>query len=642
MLTRAFLVVLLAIAFSCKRGEGVNDRPTASLADTTAAGRVFEHLRTVWLRNEPNDRPALRHDLEAFIQTFPKDGLVPLARAYWILSLMDPPADWARADRLLESSTPPAHGSTHDLYVVANAKLLRYHHQPEVAFGLLRPIVGKMVDGRARALLQEELTFDALEAREPYEAIAYMDGWLRGATEEDRAASEAKVAVALGAVPEAALHGSLQDMRASAKRGESHGYGIAIERLVGERLGQIAVEHGDAALARWLLDADEGTPVLSEEMSSALSRLATSKRGLGNVAGRTVGLVLPTSSADLRDESADVLRGVLWALDLARDERGAGPRADAVRLVTRDDGGDKARLRTSLEEVAGEGASVIVTALDSETADEALAWSASSSISVITLAMPSEGNKATGAPGFTVGEDWRSELALLTAALVAMPTTSGSARSASSIATIADSEAIVSLAGASDRTDAGSPPTARTACDTAFSSAGESRFPFAAWDKAGISAWIVAGSPACADDLFHGLTRLSRRAAVGLALEASETSERPRPGVRLLTVAAGVVPLASVPNDDPRALDVREMVAKTGAPPRWWTALGRDASILARRALATLPTDTTEAPPEIARRRALVRRSLHEVKAPLWTSERDGFDAAGVVTRTFRTVDLSR
>jgi len=109
-----------------------------------------------------------------------------------------------------------------------------------------------------------------------------------------------------------------------------------------------------------------------------------------------------------------------------------------------------------------------------------------------------------------------------------------------------------------------------------------------------------------------------------------------------LTVAAGVVPLASVPNDDPRALDVREMVAKTGAPPRWWTALGRDASILARRALATLPTDTTEAPPEIARRRALVRRSLHEVKAPLWTSERDGFDAAGVVTRTFRTVDLSR
>jgi hypothetical protein len=635
------MTVLLAFLSSCKRGEAVNVRPTASLADTTAASRVFEHLRSVWLRNEANDRPALRHDLEAFIQTFPKDGLVPVARAYWILSLMDPPADWARADRLLESSTPPAQGSTHDLYVVANAKLLRFHHQPEVAFGLLRPIVGKMVDGRARALLQEELTFDALEAREPYEAIAYMDGWLRGATEEDRAASEAKVAVALGAVPEAALRGSLQDMRASGKRGESHGYGIAIERLVGERLGQIAVERGDAALARWLLDADEGTPVLGEEMSSALSRLATSKRGLGNVAGRTVGLVLPTSSADLRDEAADVLRGVLWALDLAHDAHGAAPRQDAVRLVTRDDGGDKDRLRASLEEVAGEGASVIVTALDSQTADEALAWSKSSSISVITLAMPSRGNGTPDGSGFTVGEDWRSELALLTAALSAIPTGSGSARSATSIATIADTEATVSLAGVSDRNDAGAANGAPTACDTAFSSAGESRFPFTAWEKAGISGWIVAGSPACADDLFHGLARLSRRAVVGLALEASETSERPRPGVHVLTVAAGVVPLASVSKDDPRAVDVREMVSKTGAPPRWWTALGRDASILARRALASVPTDTTEAPPEITRRRAMVRRSLHEVKAPLWTSERDGFDAAGTVMRTFRTVDLT-
>jgi hypothetical protein len=37
-----------------------------------------------------------------------------------------------------------------------------------------------------------------------------------------------------------------------------------------------------------------------------------------------------------------------------------------------------------------------------------------------------------------------------------------------------------------------------------------------------------------------------------------------------------------------------------------------------------------------------VTRSLHEVKAPLWTSERDGFDGAGMVERTMKVVELGR
>ena len=96
-----------------------------------------------------------------------------------------------------------------------------------------------------------------------------------------------------------------------------------IERLVGERLGQIAVERGDAALARWLLDTNEGEPLLGEDALGTLGQLATSRRGIGTVAGRTVGLVLPTSSVALRDEVADVLRGVLWALDIGHDSVGA-------------------------------------------------------------------------------------------------------------------------------------------------------------------------------------------------------------------------------------------------------------------------------------------------------------------------------
>jgi hypothetical protein len=619
-----------ALLGSCKRAD-VRVRPVASLADTTAAGRAFEHILVAWVRNEPGERPQLRHDLDAFVTSFPTDGLAPLARVYLILSLMDPIADWAQAERRLESMIPPLPGSARDLFLIAQAKLLRYHHQPDAAFELLRPIVGKMVDSRARALLQEELTFDALEAREPYEAIAYMDAWLRGATEEDREPSEAKVAVALGAVPEAALRGSLQAMRESARAGQSHGYGIAIERLVAERLAQIAMERGDATLARWLLDPEAGGVPLPEEVTATLGRLATSRRGIGSVAGRTVGLVLPTSSDELRDEAADVLRGVLWALEIARDNSSHDV---PIRLVTRDDGGDPARLRESLEEVAGEGASVIITALDARAAQDALEWGTASSLAVIVLAEPAKrGPVIAATSGFSVGEDWTSELAALAGNLSV-------SRPASQIAMIADAEAAASLVDAMSGPDKLEP--APFSCDAPLPSAGESRFPLESWERDGVQRWIVAGSTSCAEDLFRGLARHARRGVIGLSLEAAETRARPTAGFRLVTAAAGVVPVDVANADDPRVADVRAMVKRTGAPPAWWAALGHDAAVLAKASIITLPLDTTADPVEISRRHLATHQALLDAKAPLWTSEQSGFDARRSLPRVIRVVELSR
>lgn len=608
----------------------------ASLADTTAASQAFERIRVAWSRNDPGDRPRLRRELEAFTQAFPTDGLAPLVRTYWVLSLMEAPADWSQAERRHLAQPRPPPGSALDVYLIAGAKLLRYHHQPEAAFELLRPIVGSVVDARARALLQEELTFDALEAREPYEAIAYMDAWLRGATEEDRATSEAKVAIALGAVPESTLRGSLEAMRASRKVGESHGYGIAIERLLTERLGQIAVDRGDATLARWLLDPEAGVALLGEEVSAALGQLATSRRGVGSVAGRTLGLVLPTSSAALRDEASEVLRGVLWAIDPGRDD---AAKDAPVRLVTRDDAGDPSRLTASLEEVAGEGASVIIAALDPEAARRALDWSALSSLNVIVLALPTgtKGGAPGGGPsGFSVGEDWSAELDALAAALTSAP---GGASAA--VATLADVEAQASLVAAVGA----SRPLWRqpVSCDTSSSPrVGECRFPLAEWDRGGIQRWLVAGAASCADDLLRGLRDRPRRGVVALSLEASDARERTSPGIRVIGAAAGVVPIAAARADDPRLGDVTAMVARTGLAASWWAALGHDAAALAARALASLPANSTSDPEAIERRRATARQGLVDARAPLWTSDRDGFDATRALPRTIRTGELKR
>jgi hypothetical protein len=549
-------------------------------------------------------------------------------RIYAALSLMDAPADWAEAERRLDALAPPPQGSALDLYVIAAAKLRRYHHQPDYALALLRPIVGNIVDARSRALLQEELAFDALEAHEPYEAIAYMDAWLRGASEDERDASEAKVAVALGAVPEAALRGALEAMR-NARPGESHGYGVVIRRLVAERLGQIAVDRGDASLARWLLDPAAGDTLRADESQGGLVQLATSTRGIGNVAGRTVGLVLPTSSAALRDEVADVLRGVLWALDIGRDNpEQPGTRAP-IRLVTRDDGGDPTRLRLGMEEVAGEGASVIVTALDPSTAREALEWARSSSLPVIVLAAPKLPDLP--AAGFSVGEDWAAEIGALAGVL-------GNDQGGAKTALLADTEAGESLlavtAMTQERWDA------PISCDILPTHAGESRFPVGAWQKSGTSRWLVAGSSACAEDLLSSLARVQRHGTVGLSLEASDAHPVPGAGLRAFAATAGIVPLALAGGADPRVVDARAMMAQTGAPAGWWTALGHDAAMLARTAVLPLPPDTATEATEISRRRAFVLRGLMAAHAPLWTSEREGFDLGRTLSRTIRAAPV--
>lgn len=345
---RARICLPIALwAVSCTTGA-TEPRPVPSVASSTSSARAFERIRDEWLHTTDADRQALRRDIDGFVATYPNDGLAPIARVYLVLSLMSPPQDWTRAEALLHEMAEPQPGTVHDLWLVAQAKDRRRRHDPDGAFDILRPLVGKMVDSTARGLLEEEVSLDALEANRAYEAIAYMDAWLRGASEEGRDAVRSKVSKVLMALPEQALIGSLRGMRAA---GASHGYGKEIQRLVAQRLADIALERGDPTLARWLLESDGGpAPTIGGDAGVELGELATSKRGLGNVAGRTVGLVLPTDSPELRDEAADVARGMAWALDLPRTDPHGG---DGVRLVTRDDTGEPERLIQSLEEIAG-------------------------------------------------------------------------------------------------------------------------------------------------------------------------------------------------------------------------------------------------------------------------------------------------
>lgn len=641
----------LLAAGACAGGS-TGPTPVATLASTPAAAAAFDAVRESWRERPQAAAAALRARIEQFLAQYPRDGLVPLAHVYLALVTLQQ-GDFAAADREIAvgESLPP--GSTRDLWTVARARRLRLQRQPDAALDLLRPLVGKNVDPLTRAQFEEELTLAALATGREYEAISYMDAWLRASSEDDKAQTVATVSGIVQQLPKEVLVGALQAMRSQRA---TFGYGVDIERILAAQLVQIATTSSDAELARMLLDPDAGALVVTGDAGAQLGELATSRRGLNVVEGRTVGLLLPIASTELRDEAADVLRGVMWALGLPRGVRSsatprpaatgpAGARAaqapcappvpappleepdaqEQVRLATRDDAGSADRTEVSLDELAGEGASVVVAGLDAVTAERALRWGENHGVAVVTL-VPAAEVPPSGGFGFVLGEAQEAVLAALARAAPAL--------AGEPVLPVVDaSEMGAYPAGGSRRGPL--ELLGPVSCDSAPARAGDPHFPLSQWDKDRRHAWLVTGSPACARDLVGDLSAARARGTVGLSLEAAAMPAHAA-SLRVLTASAGVIPQGAA--GDARDDELRRFEATLGAA-SWWTALGRDAATLARVAVRQLPATPASEAKEVTARRAKARDLLAAARARLWTTESTGFTAERTVTRTVCAVE---
>jgi hypothetical protein len=582
--------------------------------------------------------------IERFLTRFPDDGMAPVARVALALEAMRD-GDFKTSDEQLARTSKLPPGSPHDLWTVARARSLRLHGDAESGLALLRPIVGKCVDPFGRLIFEEELTLAALATGRSYEAISYMDAWLRATPDQDKEDTAARVQAVVEQMPTDVLVGSLTAMRAQRSR---FGYGADIARILSDRLVRIATATGDASLARLLLDPDAGALPIPADASTALGELATSRRGLNSVAGRTVGLLLPTDSPGLRDEAADTLRGVMWALGLPRGVRRSAvakfePSATAtnlsgpcdspapapeledptpsekIRLVTHDDAGSADRTEVSLDELAGEGAAVIIAGLDTETSARALDWGEAHSVPVIVLTDPGRAIPP-GSFGFSLGEPRENVWKALGRQAPSLTKTQ--------VATVVDaSEVGAFVPGSSSRPDAGL--TAPVSCDSSAARAGDPRFPLALWRARSIHAWVVSGSPACATDLAEELTHAGTSGLLALTLESAGIPSH-GPELRVVTAQAGVVPMATA--GDPRADEWRRFSATFGAV-GWWTALGRDAATLARLAVRQLPTTEANEERTIVDRRTAARDRLATARAALWTTEATGWTEGRTMKR---------
>jgi hypothetical protein len=594
VLYRVTPLLFLLAATACGHSGRSDATPVAALSSSQASEEAFRTLRQRWVAAaNAADRARLVPLLVSFLSRFPGDGQADVARVYLAIVALDR-GDLAGARSLVASLLDGPPGTARDLAEVVEASAVDRAGQPAAALERLEPLVGKLIDPYARAFFDEELVRAALGARHWYEAVAYMDVWLRDTSEEDLDMVRGRIDEALARVPSDALELMFQTMTSSPA---GAGYGEQIEHAVGARLTAVALHDRDADLAQRLLKKGEGS-VARSDASEGLYELA-SIGGAARVDGRTVGLLVSVQSEADRVRSGDMLAGVMEGLGLLEHpEKGI----DSVRLTTREEK-DAKYIESAVAALATQGASVLLLALAPEQSAAALKSAERLGVAAVALTL-ADGVRSPNS--FFIGEDESRVAAALFRELLV--------------------HGVRRVAPVGAAAPPGMDPRALVdgvSCEAAPLRAGEPRFPLSAWRDGNVDALLLLGDVGCARDaLAEARAGKLRIRALAFGLDAanlvSETSE----GVPLLVASAGAFPWQR----EQKAAPLGGFESRHGAPPSWSSVLGHDAAILARTALRVLPDGATEDQAEVQRRRAAARAALEKTTGqPLWSTDSGGF-----------------
>lgn len=593
----------LTIAAACSGSSRQSEIPSASLAQSEESQQAFQGIRQRWTLATPRERLALEPSLQEFRARFPTDPLTRVANVYLAWIALER-GDLETASHLADNVRKGAAGTTRDLATLITAAVLCRQGKPEPALDLLIPLVGKLLDPFAQEMMHAQLIDATIQSRRWFEALAYMDDWLRSAEPHDRGAIRDRLAVMMAGLPPDALELALRTMRGTRQRG---GWSEDTRSLVAEQLSKVALGRSDPNLARTVIETPGAMETLGDAGDS-LAQLASSGGLAPRILDSTIGIVLPARNDLLRARAADVVSGALEVFGPggsttdADGGSGIAP-SESPALITRDHRDIAAPSRAPFDELAHEGAALIVAGFDADGALLASRFAESESVPVILLHAPAEpliNAKYT----FVFGESEDAISTVLTEAA------SRGGRKGARI---------------------GGPPAGDhdhvASCEAKAVRAGELRFPLADWHKQGVGTIALAGPAHCARDAFLELHTIRWAPSLVVGLEAL--------GFEVPKSYAGTVSIARAGlmgsgRRDP-AMDV--WVRAHGDMPSWWAALGRDASVLARAALAVLPRGAATDAAEVARRRNAVQRALETATAGLWTTSAAGFAGGRKIER---------
>jgi hypothetical protein len=591
--------------------------------------RGFGELEEAWERGE--DPVSLSRNCRGWLQRHPSDPGTVRVMAFLAMTCALTGDRACATEAIAKVRKSVTTGTPFDIATLAEARLLRTAGQAEAAINKLRPLAGKWVDPGASTLFVEELAEASLAAHVEFEALGYLDAWLEVSKGDDFAATRKRVKELVSRLPRTVLESSFDAMT-----NRQSPYGIELKRLCVERLAELAVERNDSVMARRIADRSELG--IDRELFRKVEELALSTKGLRLVRGKTVALVLPVGNTNLRDESAEVLRGVTFALGLTQ--------GNGIRLVTRNAPESPELLQQALEELAGEGATMIIGGLDVEGATRLVQWGAVSNVSVLALAEP--GVSVT--KGAVLGLDRREETRFLQRQLAAIHVAekqsfpknwSVVAESAASakeqMKLLTEEKLAFRVASSCDVPTVGAGSVRFTSFDKAASEANDVNAAVATAN--GRFGWLFLGSRDCLRDFSLDAVRHAGTQAMTTTLEAGIPAGDVRlDGLRVVSVRSGRVPFIASSIHEITEPELVRYAKAYASVPSYWTALGRDAGTLAAAALAPLPDDVTENDAMIFQRRATVEAGLVHAEVAFWTSNHRKLDASRRLPRELELV----
>jgi hypothetical protein len=579
------VIAALVAVVACSGAEERIETPAPTLGSSTKAEQTMRGILRRWALGRDVDRQRLDRQIERFMKAFPDDDLVRLALVLRAWNALER-GDVAAARALARGTGQPAAlspllgpaGTTRDLATLVLGAADRRAGDHAQALVRLEPLLHKMVDDWATALLDQELVQAAVGARSWVAAVRFMEAWLREAAPGSERQVAESIQAQLGVVPSDDLLEALRE-RAAETPGDERTPTVA--RLVAQELAARAVQAGDAALARVLVERYQS---LLGAQGDAVARLAVDTKS-GRVEAGTVGLLVSLRTPALRRRSAEVMAGMAFGLGIPGSK---------ARLVSRDGGEDALSVRRALGELAAEGAAVVVAGVDPAHSAGAAEYARSTALPVLLLTPQPAAADEPSPFVLLVGEDAERTSALLARELAA--------RGATHVAAFGEPTGDDGI-GASYGCDP--PPPAPELKDAA------------------VDAFVVRDGASCGPELAQLAEQLGARLGVGLGAASIGA-----PG-RALRLHAGVFPVDSGRPD----ARLGAWIEAGRGPPSWWHALGRDASVLAWQGVQHVVEASGGDERAVRSRRIEATSALAAADVELWTTGARGFGGAQRIER---------
>jgi hypothetical protein len=577
-------VVLIGVLFgaACSGGStgpvGVPD-----LSENLDAQRDIQRMRAIWERGDADARRGLEPALARHVKVHKEDPTARVAKAMLAFLALDR-QELERASGLAQPIVLGDVGTTRDMAWVVLGSVARRRGKAATALKMLEPLFNKVIDPVARDTLNEELTLAALESEKFDPAVRYLRAWMRQSVRSGNAVAPHDVARLFTRFPAKNLLALL------VQENEAEKPDAELSRAIARHLAVAAIEAQDVALARSLIDV--AGPLLGD-MADPVARVAV-RGSTVRLERNTVGLLLPLRTEQTKRRGIEVAIGLALALEVPGSK---------ARIVSRDDQRDVSTTDESLALLNSDGAAVIVAGYDVKEADLALGYAERTGVPMILLRPPSRPVPKDGHV-FVLGEDPFAVRDALATALAA--------RGALEVALLV-----------SERGDGAVPAPKEGRGIVAVQPCGAT-LDFVR--TAGATGLIVDGGPACAAD---ALGRREGRLALAFGLDTSS------PGAPGVHAACGIFPDPSK-SADPLLAKFRETER---VEPSWWVALGHDAGLLVKAAVAELPQQDADDAAAHAQRKELVARAVARAQVDLWTTEARGFAGGRVIPRTIKTED---